>query len=559
MSRHLRFLAAFLAVIVIYSCQKETSFEQGQLSRGSLQSQAGDCLPKQVKGTYKAGVALGDTNYLEVTVDVAQTGPYSVTTDTINGYSFRGTGTFANTGAQVVQLRGYGTPGTAGTNNFTVRYDSTACAVAVTVVANTGGSSGSAAFTLNGSPNACMNAAVQGTYTQLTPVTAANKVNIQVNVTTPGTWSLTTNTVTGLTFSGSGTFTTTGAQTISLNAAGIPTTAGSQTFSVTTGTASCTFALTVVPGTVTPAAFTLQGAPGSCMTASAQGTYTQGTPLTSANTLTVSVNVTTIGPWAVTTNPVAGITFAGAGNFTNTGVQNIVLVGTGTPTASGAQTFTVTAGTSTCTYALTVGGTTPTNTDHFPLTPNSYWTYLDPFGTAASDTIKVVNLASVTGAGNTYRKFTTFDNAGDTASHSYYRRSGNDYLEFNRGDNYALATFASPLPTGEILFLKEGATTGQTWSSAEFTGTEDGTGTALKVKYNFTVINANTTLTIGSRTYTNVYKVNMQPQSALGTAAYSNEALLWEYWYAAGVGLIQFKVTAGTQSFTQSIRYYQVF
>ena len=559
MSRFQRFLAAFLAVAFFYSCQKETSFEQGQLSAGSLQSQAGDCLPKQVLGTYKAGVALGDTNLIEVTIDVAQTGPYTVTTDTLNGYSFRATGTFSNTGAQTVRLRGYGTPGTVGINNFTVRYDTTACAVPVTVVANTGGSSGSAVYTLNGSPNACMNATVQGTYTQLTPVTAANKVDIQVNVTTPGTWTITTPSVTGLTFSGSGTFTTTGVQTISLNASGTPTTAGAQTFTVTAGTASCTFSVTVAPSTTPPAAFTLQGAPGTCMTASAQGTYTQGTALTSANTLTVSVNVTTAGPWAVATNPVAGITFAGTGTFTSTGVQNIVLVGTGTPTAAGSQTFTVTAGSSTCTYALTVAGSTTTNTDHFPLTANSYWTYLDPFGTAATDTIKVVNLAAVTSGSTTYRKFTTFDNVGDTASHAYFRRAGNDYFEYNRGDNYTIATFASPLPAGDILFLKEGATTGQTWSSMEFTGTEDGTGTALKIKYNFTVVDANTTLTIGSRTYNNVYKVNMQPQSALGTAAYANEPLLWEYWYAAGVGLIQFKVTAGTQSFMQSIRYYQVF
>jgi hypothetical protein len=263
----------------------------------------------------------------------------------------------------------------------------------------------------------------------------------------------------------------------------------------------------------------------------------------------------------VATNSVAGIIFAGTGTFTSTGVQNIVLSGTGTPTASGSQTFTVTAGTSTCTYALTIGGTTnpPTNTDHFPLTANSYWTYLDPFGTAATDTIKIVNLAAVTGGSNTYRKFTTFDMTGDTASHSYYRRSGNDYFEFNRGDNYTIATFATPLPTGDILFLKEGATTGQTWTSMEFTGTEDGSSNALKIRYNFTVVDANATLTIGSRTYTNVYKVNMQPQSAVGTAAYANEPLLWEFWYAAGVGLIQFKVAAGTQVFTQSIRYYQVF
>ncbi|HEY0067868.1 MAG TPA: hypothetical protein VGB46_10910, partial [Flavisolibacter sp.] len=66
---------ALLCLLFIVSCQKEYSFEQGQPSRGSLRSDVTfDCLPKTVNGTYRAGAALGDTNFIEVEVNVLQTG-----------------------------------------------------------------------------------------------------------------------------------------------------------------------------------------------------------------------------------------------------------------------------------------------------------------------------------------------------------------------------------------------------------------------------------------------------------------------------------------------------
>lgn len=107
------------------------------------------------------------------------------------------------------------------------------------------------------------------------------------------------------------------------------------------------------------AVFTLQGSGSSCSNASVNGTYTLGTLLSSSNTVSVQVNVTTAGTWTISTNTVSGFSFSGSGTFASVGIQTVNLSGTGTPGAPGSQTFTVTAGSSTCTFQVTVNGSGP--------------------------------------------------------------------------------------------------------------------------------------------------------------------------------------------------------
>jgi len=251
MSRYLSFLSVSLLLLIV-SCQKEESFEQGKASKGSLQSSAGDCLSKNVSGTYTATKSLTDSNYIDVTIDVTETGHYTVYTDTVNGYFFSGSGTFTAIGSNVVRMKGIGTPGSAGTNDFTVFFDSSFCSVGITVLASTGGSGGTAVYTLQGNGGDCMNATPAGTFTQGVALTSANKITIQVSVTNVGTWNITTPSVTGFSFSGSGTFTATGVQSITLTASGTPTASGTQVFPVTVGTSSCSFSIPVVAGTAPP-------------------------------------------------------------------------------------------------------------------------------------------------------------------------------------------------------------------------------------------------------------------------------------------------------------------
>jgi len=119
------------------SCQKEISFENsGSFSAGSLQSDgAGACLPKTVAGSYVEGVALkADSNYIEVQVNVAQAGSYTINTDTVNGIYFRVTGVFTTAGISTVRVRGNGTPLVSGIHNFIVSYDSTECTIVLTTL-----------------------------------------------------------------------------------------------------------------------------------------------------------------------------------------------------------------------------------------------------------------------------------------------------------------------------------------------------------------------------------------------------------------------------------------
>jgi hypothetical protein len=91
---------------------------------------------------------------------------------------------------------------------------------------------------------------------------------------------------------------------------------------------------------------------GNCTSFVLGGTYAQGTPLTSSDTVQVQVTVATAGTYNITTNSVDGVTFSKSGTFTTTGVQTVTLVGNGTPVSSGNQNFSVSYGNSQCSFGV---------------------------------------------------------------------------------------------------------------------------------------------------------------------------------------------------------------
>ena len=130
-----RILTSVLVLLLfLTACQKEVSQEAGTPSMGSLQDDQGECMPKNLGGNFIVNKVLNDSNFIEVSVDVLVPGSYTIFTDTLNGYSFRGQGSFANIGTATVKLQGNGKPLAAGTDNFTVFYDSTFCTISVTVM-----------------------------------------------------------------------------------------------------------------------------------------------------------------------------------------------------------------------------------------------------------------------------------------------------------------------------------------------------------------------------------------------------------------------------------------
>jgi hypothetical protein len=198
----------------------------------------------------------------------------------------------------------------------------------------------------------CLPKTVAGVYVAgIALVGTANYIDVQVNVTKTGTYTIYTDTVNGIYFRVTGVFTTTGMNTVRLKGIGTPSAPGIHNFVVRYNTSGCTISVTT-SGSL--AAFTLNGSPGVCMNAAVAGTYLAGSALNASNTVTINVNVTTAGAFAISTIASNGMIFSGSGTFTTTGAQAIVLTGSGIPAAAGSTNVPVTAGSSSCSFTLDV-------------------------------------------------------------------------------------------------------------------------------------------------------------------------------------------------------------
>ncbi|HEX8460127.1 MAG TPA: hypothetical protein VF623_01800 [Segetibacter sp.] len=246
----LKYLFIALAGIFIFiACKKELSFETGTLTglaEGSLKDIAGDCMDADVVGQYIKDSTLKDSSYVVVQVNFSAPGMYKIFTDTENGFSFSDSGYMVSTGLQNVKLKATGKPLATQQTNFTVYFDSSFCMFSVQV-SDTFVVKRNAAYTLASTGTTCANATVRGTYqagTALDPAT--NTASIDVTVTAPGSYNISTTAVNGMTFSRKGTFATTGTQTVVLRGNGTPTTAETDSIPVTAGGTSCKFGVVVV-------------------------------------------------------------------------------------------------------------------------------------------------------------------------------------------------------------------------------------------------------------------------------------------------------------------------
>ena len=279
-------------------------------------------------------------------MNVTTIGTYNIST-TKNGMTFSKSGSFTATGVQLVTLVGTGTPTVNGDNVVPITAGTTTCSFTVPVGIPAVG-------TLGGAPGSCTPATVNGTYTVGTILTTANSVIIQVNIGTPGAYSITTNTVAGIKFAASGSFSTSGTQALTLNGTGTPAASGNQVFTVTFGTSSCTFTVPISGG-AGAAVFIAD-----CFSAVETGVYAAGTALNSTNTVDIDINVATPGTYNIATTATNGMVFSANGTFATAGTTTITLVGSGTPLTAG--TFNIPMpGTTSCTFPVTVNGAATIN------------------------------------------------------------------------------------------------------------------------------------------------------------------------------------------------------
>ncbi|MCZ2460403.1 MAG: hypothetical protein LC128_12360 [Chitinophagales bacterium] len=200
----------------------------------------------------------------------------------------------------------------------------------------------------------CLPKKVNGAFLEGTALLPdSNTVQITVNVTKKGTYFITTDTLNGYFFKATGVFTSTGITQVTLKGNGNPLASGIDNFSIRFGNSACIVSVNVLPAGTGAAVFTLSGSPGNCTNAQVDGVYSTGTALSYNNTVTISVNVTTIGTYNISTT-YQGMTFSGNGSFSTPGIQSVTLNGSGTPTTGGANVVPITAGSTTCSFTVNV-------------------------------------------------------------------------------------------------------------------------------------------------------------------------------------------------------------
>ena len=319
--------------ILLITCKKEYSYEGGPSAEFSIEGAPSNCSPINISGFYVSGVALDSTSYATITVDVTLPGKYFIATNTVDGISFSAAGTFADTGRHAVYLKANGIPLEDGNFNIIVS-GGNSCNFYLVVKKKA-----PANYFLSGYPSDCSSPNVQGDFAQYKQLTGKNKVVVNVDVMSPGTYTIKTDTVDGFSFSDSDYFSTTGNQTVTLSATGTPDEAGLFYFDVHADSSQCSFSIPVTP-TFPLGEYVLEyGSDTVCFQHNVNGTYIAGVPLDNSNTVSFKVAVFTVGNYAVYTQKNNGIMFETAGTFSQLGEQTIVLTGSGIPDAAGIFTF----------------------------------------------------------------------------------------------------------------------------------------------------------------------------------------------------------------------------
>ncbi len=169
---------------------------------------------------------------------------------------------------------------------------------------------------------------VSGSYTQGTPLTSDNNMKIHLNVTKTGHYNLKITTDNGYSFHQVGVASDLGDLIVNLPGQGTPVNAKNDhlVFNGVVKDPSFDPIITVVSP--------ISNYSINCSSITVNGSYMKGTALTSSNTITLNVTVSTTGSYTISTPLTNGISFTGSGSFSTTGTQTVTLTGSGTPTVN---------------------------------------------------------------------------------------------------------------------------------------------------------------------------------------------------------------------------------
>jgi len=378
----------------------------------------------------------------------------------------------------------------------------------------------------------CKPVIIGGTFRKNKDLADTNFITVEVSVTREGAYSIHTDTINGYWFGASGNFTTTGTTTVRLQAHGKPLNVGNDPFTIKFNSSTCSTKIPVNDGPA--ASFSFLGAPDRCRGAVVLGDYTKGVQLNSSNIAKVDVYVTSPGSYSFSSNFVNGYQFSSSGNLPDYGNQTLILTASGSPAQAGVDVFTINAGFSSCTIVDTVKDTPPVfNLNHFPIAYNDRWAYDDLSGT--SDSVTRLFFDSISVNGFLYHVMKQQTSLGTTNLH--FRKNGNDYYEYGEVEKYTATVTFSPKVIGDIPFLKEGLSNNQSWLSPNYTGVAT-FGQTILIRYSFTCTTNNGSVAVNGRVFNQVYEIRMRPEIASVGGSFGSTGEVYDFYYAAGVGLI---------------------
>lgn len=303
-----------------------------------------------------------------------------------------------------------------------------------------------------------------------------------------------------------------------------------------------------------PAQGSLQDDTGDCLPKNINGNYIASQALTDSNYIEVTLNIDEPGYFSIFTDTVNGYSFKAQGHFSDTGINVVRLRGTGTPAAEGNDAFTVFFDSSFCSIIVNVlpAGTTPPPASsgvYFPLTANSWWSYDDGAG---SDTIKTVVNGTGAFIGNTYQRLITSDDFGPLDT-SFYRKDNTTgfYYQYQDTTGLGVIGITAAQPGFDVLFFKDVLTTGEVFNSDHQATLQT---QPITIRFKSTVMDANASITVNGKSFTNVYKIELSIQAGQGGNFQDISLMPLTYYYAKDIGLI--KITDGTDS--QDIRYWNI-
>lgn len=289
-----------------------------------------NCSESEVIGEFNEGKAVSIKDQIILKVNVTKAGNYTFKTALKNGISFFASGFFMYPGEQIVVLRPTGTPTWSAPEGI-ISFDilnkdnvSYGCTINVSVTSN------STAFDV---VNCSTNVIVEGDYSIGKQTTSLNYIELKLNVTKPGPYSIETEDKNGLSFRSSGTFAAVGLQTIQIPASGAPDIVGTVVFNqfkeLVSGVLLCP-SISVNVQDVLGCFDTVPSVSGNQI-----GTWTANVPLTGAQ-YSVTLTAISVGPYTLQATG-SGMTLTASGTVTAPGTQAITVTfnASGIPDKSG--------------------------------------------------------------------------------------------------------------------------------------------------------------------------------------------------------------------------------